>query len=290
MSAPALAIAGIDHVVLRVDDVPRSLAFYEGVLGCKLERHQDDIGLRQLRAGAALIDLVNAGAGVPTIKNRNVDHIALAVRPFDEGALRAHLAAHDIAVEGGAAGNYGAEGDSPALYIRDPDGNMIELMGPGITKGDTAMTPNEPPLHTPDVAWIRIREGLSFRPLHFAQDGYALQLRLEPGTVIARHRHTGDVHALNVSGWRELTDTGERAGPGTYVYEPPGNNDTWRCLGDEPCVIHITVTGRVEYLDDAGNVTTYTDSHTAHALYLKWCETNGQVPRLAMNAARNTDL
>ncbi len=130
--------AGIDHVVLRVADVPRSLAFYEGVLGCRLERFQDDICLWQLRAGSALIDLVNIdgvagrrGGGAPARDRPNVDHVAIAIRPFDGPKLRAHLAAHGVKIEGGSDDNYGASGPSPALYIRDPDGNMIELMGEG---------------------------------------------------------------------------------------------------------------------------------------------------------------
>lgn len=130
--------AGIDHLVLRVKDAAAALAFYEGVLGCRLERHQPEIGLWQLRAGTSLLDLVELGGvagrrggAAPGIEGRNLDHLALAIRPFDGPALRAHLAAHGVEIEGGSEDNYGAEGPSPALYIRDPDGNMIELMGPG---------------------------------------------------------------------------------------------------------------------------------------------------------------
>ena len=130
--------AGLDHIVLRVKSAPRALAFYEGVLGCRLERHQENIGLWQLRAGAALIDLVNIdgivgrrGGAPPGSEAHNVDHIAIAIRPFDGPSLRAHLAAHDVPIEGGSDDNYGAGGPSPSIYIRDPDGNMIELMGPG---------------------------------------------------------------------------------------------------------------------------------------------------------------
>ena len=53
-----ICIAGIDHVVIRILDLPAMLNFYCGVLGCVVERRQDDIGLIQLRAGNALIDLV----------------------------------------------------------------------------------------------------------------------------------------------------------------------------------------------------------------------------------------
>jgi catechol 2,3-dioxygenase-like lactoylglutathione lyase family enzyme len=138
MSAAPFALAGIDHVVLRVADVDKARRFYEGVLGLTLERHQDDIGLWQLRAGASLIDLVNVdgvagrrGGTAPGRDGRNMDHVALAIRPFDRAALHAHLSAHGIEIEGESADNYGATGESPALYIRDPDGNMVELMGPG---------------------------------------------------------------------------------------------------------------------------------------------------------------
>lgn len=138
--------AGIDHVVLRVADAARALTFYENVLGCRLERHQADIGLWQLRAGTSLIDLVNVdgvvgrrGGPPPGTGGRNVDHVALAIRPYEREALRAHLAVHGVAVEGGSDDNYGAEGESPSLYIRDPDGNMIELMGPGQGEGGSGI-------------------------------------------------------------------------------------------------------------------------------------------------------
>ncbi len=142
MTAPPFQPAGIDHVVLRVADAARALAFYENVLGCRLERHQADISLWQLRAGTSLIDLVNVdgvvgrrGGPAPGTGGRNVDHVALAIRPFEREALAAHLAAHGVAVEGGSDDNYGADGESPSLYIRDPDGNMVELMGPGRGEG-----------------------------------------------------------------------------------------------------------------------------------------------------------
>jgi catechol-2,3-dioxygenase len=94
--------------------------------------------LWQLRAGTSLIDLVpvdgvigRRGGAAPGKEARNMDHVALAIRPFDRAALGAHLSAHGIAIEGESQDNYGATGESPALYIRDPDGNMVELMGPG---------------------------------------------------------------------------------------------------------------------------------------------------------------
>jgi glyoxylase I family protein len=132
------SVKGLDHVVLRVADLPRALAFYREVIGAAVEREQDSIGLTQLRVGASLIDLVTldgqlgrlGGAG-PGEEGRNMDHFAVQVAPFDEPEIRAHLAAHGVAVT--AAGQrYGAEGEGPSIYVEDPDGNTVELKGPAL--------------------------------------------------------------------------------------------------------------------------------------------------------------
>ena len=49
---------GLDHLVVRVADLDRSLRFYCDILGCNLDRRRDDLGLYHLRAGQAQIDLV----------------------------------------------------------------------------------------------------------------------------------------------------------------------------------------------------------------------------------------
>ncbi|MHA1153987.1 MAG: VOC family protein [Alphaproteobacteria bacterium] len=122
------AIQGLDHVVLRVADLERAVRFYCEVLGCREERRVESISLVQLRAGAALIDLVPA-EGTPEVAGGNMDHFCLRIDPFDEADLRAHLAAHGVDV-GEVARRYGAEGDGPSLYLQDPDGNTVELKGP----------------------------------------------------------------------------------------------------------------------------------------------------------------
>jgi len=129
---------GIDHVVLRVTDLEAALRFYCDVIGCREERRVDDLGLVQLRAGRSLIDLVavggklgRAGGAPPGDEGRNMDHLALRIDSFDEAALRAHLTAHGV--EAGEVGErYGAEGDGPSMYLRDADGNTIELKGPPV--------------------------------------------------------------------------------------------------------------------------------------------------------------
>src|SRR3546814_17691087 len=64
MDTPPFALHGLDHIVLRVVDLDRMRSFYKEVLGCTDEREQPEIGLYQLRAGHALIDLITI-AGKP---------------------------------------------------------------------------------------------------------------------------------------------------------------------------------------------------------------------------------
>jgi glyoxylase I family protein len=131
-----IQIRGIDHVVLRVRDVAAAKRFYCDALGCTVERESDALGLHQLRAGRSLIDLVpiagplgKLGGAGPGVEGRNVDHFALTLAAFDADAIAKHLRAHGIE-PGDVAQRYGAEGLGPSLYVRDPDGNVVELKGP----------------------------------------------------------------------------------------------------------------------------------------------------------------
>ena len=135
MAHSPFRVAGIDHIVLRVNDLPAMLAFYQRVLGCVVERQVTEIGLCQLRAGRALIDLITddgtlgrIGGRGPGQEARNLDHFALVIEPFDEGEIRAHLAAHDVDIID-AGTRYGATGESPSVYITDPELNTVELKG-----------------------------------------------------------------------------------------------------------------------------------------------------------------
>lgn len=137
MSVP-FRLRRLDHVVLRVRDVAAMQRFYCDVLGCVVEKRQDEIGLLQLRAGESLIDLVDVngklgrqGGAAPGMDAHNVDHICLAVDGYDEAAIIAHLKTHGVRV-GDTGSRYGAEGEGPSIYLFDPEGNTIELKGPPI--------------------------------------------------------------------------------------------------------------------------------------------------------------
>ena len=97
-----IRLQGLDHIVLRVVDLDRMLRFYCDVLGCTVERRQEALGLIQLRAGSALIDLVPvdgklgaAGGAPPGAQGRNLDHFCLRVEPFDTDRIQAHLQSFD---------------------------------------------------------------------------------------------------------------------------------------------------------------------------------------------------
>jgi 2,4'-dihydroxyacetophenone dioxygenase len=128
--------------------------------------------------------------------------------------------------------------------------------------------------------WVPLSPGKSFKPLRFLRNnrGFVELLRLEPGAEIGLHRHTGEVHALNLEGTRQLC-TGEVIGPGDYVYEPVGNTDSWKVVGDTPLVVLVVVMGAVEYLGADHSVTARYTSDTLRDLYHAYCKAEGIAPR-----------
>jgi catechol 2,3-dioxygenase-like lactoylglutathione lyase family enzyme len=115
---------GLDHIVLVVADVERSLAWYVERLGA------EPVRVEQWRAGEVLfpsvrlspttiIDLLAGERG-----GTNVDHVCIEIEPTDLDAL---AASGEFDVVGGPAELFGARGTGLGLYVRDPDGNVVEL-------------------------------------------------------------------------------------------------------------------------------------------------------------------
>jgi glyoxylase I family protein len=121
-----LCIEELDHVVLRCRDPERALAFYVDVLGLVEERRIEGIGLVQLRCGRSMLDLIPAsgGADAPT---PNVDHFCLGVDAPDMAAVARFLAQRGVEVIGEPTPRYGARGMGLSIYLRDPEGNVVEL-------------------------------------------------------------------------------------------------------------------------------------------------------------------
>jgi catechol 2,3-dioxygenase-like lactoylglutathione lyase family enzyme len=127
-----LSVQGMDHIVLNVADVERSVAFYRDVLGLGIER------LEQWRAGAVrlsadtLIDPVQVKDQVKDAAQRegritNLNHFCLVVADATLEPAIDHLRGHGVDVYTGPARRWGAHGDGVSIYFRDPDGNEIEV-------------------------------------------------------------------------------------------------------------------------------------------------------------------
>jgi catechol 2,3-dioxygenase-like lactoylglutathione lyase family enzyme len=110
------------------------LDFYQGLLGCRLERELPaEVGLLQLRAGNSLIDIVplnselgRLGGGPPSQDGRNMEHFCLTVGEMTEQQLLDYLHDNGIATSESSV-RYGASGFSKSVYINDPEGNVVEL-------------------------------------------------------------------------------------------------------------------------------------------------------------------
>ena len=101
-----------------------------------VERESDKYKLVQLRAGNSLIDLMEVTVPddreVPDSESstaHNMDHFCVQISPWDDNALQNHLNLHNVKF-GKIGRRYGALGEVPALYLSDPEGNTVELMGP----------------------------------------------------------------------------------------------------------------------------------------------------------------
>lgn len=107
-----------------------------------------------------------------------------------------------------------------------------------------------------DLPWMPVSAGFELKLLRGGGDDDArtLLLRLAPGTFIPLHRHSGEVHAFNVSGRRLLIEARQEVGPGGYVYEPPGNVDSWQAVGEEPVIVLVIARGAMETFGQDGQV------------------------------------
>jgi glyoxylase I family protein len=131
-----IKITELDHIVLNVGDIERSLSFYIQVLGLKGERVEEfksgKVGFPSVRINdGTIIDLFPTPQSAPQAggeKNSgNLNHFCLVVGATDFSGIVEYLAANKIAVRGGPVSRWGARGRATSVYFLDPDGNEVEI-------------------------------------------------------------------------------------------------------------------------------------------------------------------
>ncbi len=132
-----LKIMELDHIVLNISDIHRSLKFYTEVLGLESERLEDflagKVGFPSVRINAdTIIDLFpiqESGRAQQSSDKRdaNLNHFCLVVGAEDFSGIVDHLSKYQIAVREGPVSRWGARGRATSVYFLDPDGNEIEI-------------------------------------------------------------------------------------------------------------------------------------------------------------------
>lgn len=119
-----MRVTAPDHIVLLSPDPERLVAWYRDVLGLEPERleewrRQEVLFVSMRVSDGFLIDIVQSDRS-----GANVDHLALVVEDVDLDEL---AESGRVEVEVGPADLFGARGTGRGLYLRDPDGNKVEL-------------------------------------------------------------------------------------------------------------------------------------------------------------------
>ncbi len=121
----------LDHLVLTVANIDATLRFYQAVLGMQAEQFRPADGTTRtaLKFGSQKINLHQAGAEFEPKARRATPGMAdlFFLTETELGEWQGHLEANGIEIEEGPIGRTGATGPILSLYIRDPDGNLIEI-------------------------------------------------------------------------------------------------------------------------------------------------------------------
>ncbi len=120
-------ITALDHLVLTVADIDRSIDFYTRVLG--MQEITFGEGRKALLFGSQKINLHRQGAEIvphaQTPVCGSADLCLLTDTPLVQ--VEQELAAHGVALLSGIVPRTGAVGPIDSLYLRDPDGNLLEI-------------------------------------------------------------------------------------------------------------------------------------------------------------------
>ena len=124
-----LHVLALDHIVLECADVETTLAWYLDVLGLQPVRvdewHRGEAPFPSVRVSAdTIIDLIRGATASNGGSGGRLDHFCVVVEPVD---LEAVASSGTFDVVEGPATRYGARGNGTSLYVRDPDGTVVEL-------------------------------------------------------------------------------------------------------------------------------------------------------------------
>jgi catechol 2,3-dioxygenase-like lactoylglutathione lyase family enzyme len=132
-----IKVTELDHIVLNVGDIERSLKFYTDVLGLHAERLDEfkagKVGFPSVRInGDTIIDLFptrGSGDADKQAEKRqgNLNHFCMVVEQQDFSGIVGYLARHGITVREGPVSRWGARGRATSVYFLDPDGNEVEI-------------------------------------------------------------------------------------------------------------------------------------------------------------------
>ena len=129
-------ITALDHIVLNVKDIDRSLKFYTEVMGLEGERvaafRAGKVGFPSVRINeTTIIDLFpskeNLVAAVGEKLSGNLNHFCMVIGAEDFSGILDYLHANDIRVREGPISRWGARGQATSVYFLDPDGNEVEI-------------------------------------------------------------------------------------------------------------------------------------------------------------------
>ena len=132
-----IKVTELDHIVLNVSDIDRSLAFYIEVLGLTAERVNEfkagEVGFPSVRINQdTIIDLFpnKDTEKDPVAREKgegNLNHFCMVVGPEDFSGIVDYLKDNGVMVHAGPVSRWGARGRATSVYFLDPDGNEIEI-------------------------------------------------------------------------------------------------------------------------------------------------------------------
>jgi glyoxylase I family protein len=132
-----IKITELDHIVLNVSEIERSLKFYTEILGLKPERVDEfqagKVGFPSVRINSdTVIDLFPIQGGPTKLNDQektagNLNHFCMVVSKEDFSGIIDYLKENRISVREGPVSRWGARGRATSVYFLDPDGNEIEI-------------------------------------------------------------------------------------------------------------------------------------------------------------------